>query len=162
MCSQNFVLIGKGLNQKIVFYRVWHKKVSPLAGHFLCLTLQKTIFQSLPFHIWTQFGKQIAKNFCWTRIPKSFITFTKSLQITDYSIVKKSLKILPLPPRILHGSLGKLLECLELVLSCGWFYCTESRKNPQLVLDLSIVKVGRLLFKISSNLSQNSPITCLW
>ena len=118
--------------------------------------------QSLPFHIWTQFGKQIAKNFCWTRIPKSFITFTKSLQITDYSIVKKSLKILPLPPRILHGSLEKLLECLELVLSCGWFYCTESRKNRRLVLDLSIVKVGRLLFKISSNLSQNSPITCLW
>ena len=39
---------------------VWHKKVSPLAWHFLCLTLQKTIFRSLPLHIWTQFGEQIA------------------------------------------------------------------------------------------------------
>ena len=31
------------------------KNVSPLARHFLCLTLQKTVFRSLPFHIWTQF-----------------------------------------------------------------------------------------------------------
>ena len=37
------------------------KKVSPLAWHFLCLSLQKTVFRSLPFHIWTQFGEQIAK-----------------------------------------------------------------------------------------------------
>ena len=27
---------------------------------FLCLTLQKTVFWSLPFRIWTQFGEQIA------------------------------------------------------------------------------------------------------
>ena len=27
---------------------------------FLCLTLQKTVFRSLPFHISTQFGEQIA------------------------------------------------------------------------------------------------------
>ena len=36
------------------------KKVSHLAGHFLCLTLQKTVFRSLPFHVLTQFGEQIA------------------------------------------------------------------------------------------------------
>ena len=36
------------------------KKISPLAQHFLCLTLQKTVFRSLSFHIWTQFGERIA------------------------------------------------------------------------------------------------------
>ena len=46
--------IWKGLDQKTVFYRVWHKKVSPLAQHFLWLTLPKTVFRSLPFQISTQ------------------------------------------------------------------------------------------------------------
>ena len=40
----------------------------PLAQHFLCLTLQKKVFQSLPFHIWTQFGEQIANIFFIKRV----------------------------------------------------------------------------------------------
>ena len=41
-----FVLIQNSLDQKTALCRV-----SPLACHFLCLTLQKTVFQSLPFSI---------------------------------------------------------------------------------------------------------------
>ena len=52
MCSQNFVLIWKGFDQKTVFFTGFDiKKVSPLARLFLCLTLQKTFFRSLFFHI---------------------------------------------------------------------------------------------------------------
>ena len=51
--------------QKIVFYRVLYKKKSHLQlDIFLCLTLQKNVFRSLPFPTWTKFGEQIAKN--WT------------------------------------------------------------------------------------------------
>ena len=80
MCSQNGVQIWKGFNQKTFFYRVWHKKVSPLARHFLCLTLQKTVFRSLPFQIWTPFWKQKAI-FCllfFFFFGKNFLGFSRN------------------------------------------------------------------------------------
>ena len=40
------ILIGKGIDQKTVFYRVWRKKVLPLARHLFCTK--------------TKFGEQIA------------------------------------------------------------------------------------------------------
>ena len=47
---KNNFLYENCFNQKTIFYKVWHKKVSQLAQHFFCLTLQKTVFWSLPFH----------------------------------------------------------------------------------------------------------------
>ena len=42
--------------------------------HKKSLALQKTVFRSLPFHIWTQFGEQIA-NFYFLTIRFSFIPY---------------------------------------------------------------------------------------
>ena len=55
-----YFFIRKRFRSDTVFYRVWHKNVSPLAQQFLCLTLQKTVFWFLPFHIQTQFWENIA------------------------------------------------------------------------------------------------------
>ena len=53
----------------------------------------RKLFPSLYLSIFEHnLEKQIAKNFCWTRISMSFITFSEFLQIN---------KILPLPPGIL-------------------------------------------------------------
>ena len=60
---QNFSHIIERVSSEDSFYSVWNKKVSPLAQHFLCLTLTKTIFRYLPFHSWTQFGEQIANRY---------------------------------------------------------------------------------------------------
>ena len=71
---KKFFLYEKDFNRKTLFYRVWHNKVLPLARQFLCLTLQKIVFWSLPSHIWAQFWEQIANdytlkdNFCITTI----------------------------------------------------------------------------------------------
>ena len=54
-----FFSYEKGFNQKTIFYRIWHNKVSPLAHHILCLILQKTHFWSLLFRIPAQFWEQI-------------------------------------------------------------------------------------------------------
>ena len=50
-------VLSKHYSEIVVFSTI---KMSTLAWHFLCLTLQKTVFRSLPFHNWTQFGEQIA------------------------------------------------------------------------------------------------------
>ena len=60
LSSKNFVLIGKCFDQKTFFFKVWHKRVSPSAQHFLMSHPAKQVFQSLPFPSWTKFGEQIA------------------------------------------------------------------------------------------------------
>ena len=71
---------------------------SSLLGFHLWLDIfyvspSRKLFPSLYLSIFEHnLEKQIAKNFCWTRISMSFITFSEFLQIN---------KILPLPPGIL-------------------------------------------------------------
>ena len=75
MCSQNCFLIRERFRPGTRFLQGFkHKKVSPLAQHLLCFTLQKTVFRSLPFHIWTQFLKQIAIVKCSFEYPFSIST----------------------------------------------------------------------------------------
>ena len=57
----------------------------------------RKLFSSLYLSIFEQYLENNYLKKLLTRIP-TFITFSKLLQITDCSIVKKSLKILPLPP----------------------------------------------------------------
>ena len=62
--------------------------------HIFYVSPSRKLFPSLYLSIFEHnLEKQIAKNFCWTRISMSFITFSEFLQIN---------KILPLPPGILH------------------------------------------------------------
>ena len=57
----------------------------------------RKLFSSLYLSIFEHYLENNYLKKLLTRIP-TFITFSKLLQITDCSIVKKSLKILPLPP----------------------------------------------------------------
>ena len=73
-------ILFKGLNQKTVFYRVWYIYICQWPDIFLCLTLQKTVFRSLPFQIWTPFWKQKAI-FCllfFFFFEKNFLGFSRN------------------------------------------------------------------------------------